>query len=243
MFQVFYFPPLLLVFVPSFTLGILHTAIPCEDKAIFFFWSFGISKTPTKSIFILILYGFGLITSNLLIATGTVVISFIPQFLFPGILIDEFSINFFGAVTSMFAGFTLLFFIIRKGYMPHSKIKEEINRFNWGKKKTPYLFGTLAGFAPCIFELIIYTECLRWSLQGGFGFLNGIFTVLYFSLGTFIGLFPLALAKHGTSQIIKTKENKRKGVLISMILIIVIFNATVMILSFLQIPIFPKIPF
>lgn len=243
MFQAFYFPPLLLVFAPAFTLGILHTAIPCEDKAIFFFWSFGISKTPTKSIFILILYGFGLITSNLLIATGTVVISFIPQFLFPGILIDEFSINFFGAVTSMFAGFTLLFFIIRKGYMPHSKVKEEIDRFNWGKKKTPYLFGTLAGFAPCIFELIIYTECLRWSLQGGFGFLNGIFTVLYFSLGTFIGLFPLALAKHGTSQIIKTKENKRKGVLISMILIIVIFNATVMILSFLQIPIFPKIPF
>ncbi|MHA2280815.1 MAG: urease accessory protein UreH domain-containing protein [Promethearchaeota archaeon] len=243
MFQEFYLPPLLLVFAPAFTLGILHTAIPCEDKAIFFFWSFGISKTPKKSIFILMLYGLGLITSNLLIATATIVISFIPQFLFPAFIPDEFSINFFGAVTSMFAGFILLFFIKRKGYMPHSKHKDEIDKFNWEKKKTPYLFGILAGFAPCIFELLIYTWCLQWSLRGGLGFIDGIFTVFYFSIGTFIGLFPLALAKHGTSQIIKTRENQQRGVLISMILIIVIFNATVMILSFLRIPVFPTVPF
>jgi len=243
MFQEFSFLPLLVVFVPSFTLGILHTLIPCEDKAIFFFWSFGISKKPKRSVFTLILYGFGLITSNLLIATGTIIISLIPQFLFPGIVIDSFSINFFGSVTSMFAGFILLFFIIRKGYMPHSKHRDEIDRFNWEKKKTPYLFGILAGFAPCILELIIYFKCLEFSLQGGFGFIDGIFTVFYFSLGTFIGLFPLALAKHGTSQIIKTKEKQRSGVLITMILIIVIFNGTVMILSFLRIPIFPDTPF
>ena len=244
MFQEFYLPPLLLVFAPAFTLGILHTLIPCEDKAIFFFWSFGISKTAKKSIFILMLYGLGLISANLLIAIGTIVISFIPQFFFPGIIPEEpFSINFFGAVTSMFAGFILLFFIIRKGYMPHSKHKDEIAKFNWEKKKTPYLFGILAGFPPCIFELLIYTWCLQWSLRGGFGFIDGIFTVFYFSIGTFIGLFPLALAKHGTSQMIKTKESKRRGVLISMILIIVIFNATVMILSFLEIPVFPKVPF
>ncbi len=243
MFQEFSLAPLLFVFVPAFTLGILHTLIPCEDKAIFFFWSFGISKTPKKSIFILMLYGLGLMSANLIIATGTIVISFIPQFLFPGIPADQFSISFFGAVTSMFAGFVLLFFIIWKGYMPHSKHKDEIDKFNWEKKKTPYLFGILAGFPPCIFELLIYSWCLQWSLQGGLGFIDGIFTVLYFSLGTFIGLFPLALVKHGTSQIRKTKQKERRGVLISMILIIVIFNATVMILSFLQIPIFPKAPF
>ena len=211
MFQEFSLAPLLFVFVPAFTLGILHTLIPCEDKAIFFFWSFGISKTPKKSVFTLILYGLGLMSSNLLIAIGVVIISLIPQFFFPFIVPDTFTINFFGAVTSMFAGLFLLFFIIRKGYMPHSKHRDEIDKFNWEKKKTPYLFGVLAGFAPCILELIIYTECLRWSLQGGFGFLDGIFTVFYFSVGTFIGLFPLALAKHGTSQILKTKENQRSG--------------------------------
>lgn len=242
MFQ-FYPPPLLLIFTPAFLLGILHTLIPCEDKAIFFFWSFGISKTPKKSLFILVLYGLGLMSSNLIIALGTILISFIPQFLIPGIIPEVYTINFFGAVTSMFAGFILLFFITRKGYMPHSKSKDEISHFNWEKKKTPYLFGILAGFAPCIFEFLIYTQCLQYSLGGGFGFVDGIFTVFYFSLGTFVGLFPLALAKHGTSQIIKTNQSKRNWILIVMILIIIIFNAVVMILSFLRIRVFPEVKF
>ncbi|MFW9880118.1 MAG: sulfite exporter TauE/SafE family protein [Candidatus Thorarchaeota archaeon] len=242
MFQ-FYPPPLLLIFAPAFLLGILHTLIPCEDKAIFFFWSFGISKTPKKSLFILMLYGLGLISSNLIIAIATVIISFIPQILIPHIIPESYTINFFGALTSMFAGIILLFFITRRGYIPHSKRKDEIFQFNWEKKKTPYLFGILAGFAPCIFEFIIYTQCLTYSLNPPFGFIDGIFTVFYFSLGTFIGLFPLALAKHGTSQIMKTKDSKKRWILIIMILIIIGFNFVVLILSFLRIQIFPKIPF
>ncbi|MFX1304509.1 MAG: sulfite exporter TauE/SafE family protein [Promethearchaeota archaeon] len=237
----FYPPPLLLIFAPAFTLGILHTLIPCEDKAIFFFWSFGISKTPKKSMFILMLYGLGLISSNMIIAIGTVLISFIPQILIPGIIPESYTINFFGALSSMFAGFILLFFITRKGYFPHSKHKDEIFQFNWEKKKTPYLFGILAGFAPCIFEFIIYSQCLAFSLRGGLGFIDGIFTVFYFSLGTFIGLFPLALAKQGTSQIIKSKEKQKNWILIFMILIIIIFNSVVMILSFLRIQVFPEV--
>ena len=240
----FYPPPLLLIFVPAFTLGILHTLIPCEDKAIFFFWSFGISKTPKKSVFILMLYGLGLMSSNMVLATGTVLISFIPQILIPGIhSLEPYVINFFGALTSMFAGFILLFFYTRKGYVPHSKRKDEIFQFNWEKKKTPYLFGFVAGFAPCIFEFLIYSQCLTYSLSGGLGFINGIFTVFYFSLGTFIGLFPLALAKHGTAQIIKANESKRKWVLITMIIIIILFNAVIMILSYLGIHVFPEVSF
>ncbi|MFX0105628.1 MAG: sulfite exporter TauE/SafE family protein [Candidatus Hodarchaeota archaeon] len=240
MFQ-FYPPPLLLIFAPAFTLGILHTLIPCEDKAIFFFWSFGISKTPKKSVFILMLYGLGLMSSNLMIAIGTILISFIPQFLIPWIIPEVYTINFFGAVVSMFAGFILLFFITRKGYMPHSKRKDEIFQFNWEKKKTPYFFGILAGFAPCIFEFLIYSQCLQLSLGHDLGFIDGIFTVFYFSLGTFIGLFPLALAKHGTSQIIKSNQSKRNWILILMILIIIVFNAVVMVLSFLRIRVFPEV--
>ncbi|MFX0035412.1 MAG: sulfite exporter TauE/SafE family protein [Candidatus Hermodarchaeota archaeon] len=239
----FYPPPLLLIFFPAFFLGILHTLIPCEDKAIFFFWSFGISKSPKKSVFILMLYGLGLMTSNMLIASGTILVSLIPQFLIPGILPEYHTINFFGAITSMFAGFILLFFITRKGYMPHSKRKDELFQFNWEKKKTPYLFGILAGFAPCIFELFIYSQCLQYSLASVLGFIDGIFTVFYFSVGTFIGLFPLALAKHGTSQIIKSDKSKRKWILISMIIIIIIFNTIVMILSFLRIRVFPEVSF
>lgn len=241
MFQEFYLPPLLVVFAPAFTLGFLHTAIPCEDKAIFFFWSFGISKTPLRSVLILVLYGLGLMSSNLIIAFITIIISLLPQIFIPGIIPDDFMINFFGAVVSMFAGIILLFFITIKKYMPHSKYKDELSDLNWEKNKTPYLFGILAGFAPCIFELLIYSQCLQYSLSGIF--IDGIFIVFYFSLGTFVGLFPLALAKHGTSQILKTREPKSNRVLIIMILIIIIFNTIVMILSFLRIRVFPEVSF
>ena len=226
-----------IIFLPAFLLGILHTIIPCEDKAIFFFWSFGISKTPRRSLNILVLYGFGLISSNLIIAAGTVLISFVPRLLAPGLVFNPYAINFFGAVVSMFAGIFLLFFVMTKNYMPHSKHSRNIGTLDWERNQTPYLFGILAGFAPCIFELIIYTQCLQYSL--GYGFIEGVLVVFYFSLGTFVGLFPLALAKYGTSHIVKTRENNKNTVFVLMILIIVIFNTVVMILSFLEISVFP----
>ena len=72
-----------IIFMPAFLLGILHTAIPCEDKAIFFFWSFGITKSIKRSLFILALYGLGLISANLIIASATVIITQVPRFVFP----------------------------------------------------------------------------------------------------------------------------------------------------------------
>ena len=227
----------LIIFIPAFTLGFLHTAIPCEDKAIFFFWSFGIAKNPKRSIIILALYGVGLMSSNMLIAGGTILASFLPRLVIPGFEPDPFLINFFGAFTSMFAGIFLLFFITRRDYMPHSKYAKNIVRLNWESKKTPYLFGVLVGFAPCIFELIIYSQCLQYSL--GYGFIEGFLVVFYFSFGTFVGLFPLALAKQGTSQIVKQKDQSRNRIFFIMIFIIIAFNTLVMILSFLQISVFP----
>lgn len=227
----------LIIFLPAFLLGILHTAIPCEDKAIFFFWSFGIAKDPKKSVYILALYGIGLISANLIIATATIVVSLVPRIVIPGFIPNRFIINFFGAFTSMFAGIFLLFFITRRDYMPHSKYSKSITTLDWERKKTPYLFGVLVGFAPCIFELIIYSQCLQYSL--GYGFIEGFLIVLYFSLGTFVGLFPLALAKQGTSHIVKPNNNRRNTIFVIMIFIIIGFNTIVMVLSFLQISVFP----
>jgi len=227
----------LIIFLPAFLLGILHTTIPCEDKAIFFFWSFGIAKNPKKSVYILVLYGIGLISANLIIATGTIVVSLVPRIVIPGFIPNRFIINFFGAFTSMFAGIFLLFFITRRDYMPHSKYSKNITTLDWERNKTPFLFGVLVGFAPCIFELIIYSQCLQFSL--GYGFLEGFLVVLYFSLGTFVGLFPLALAKQGTSHIVKPKDNRRNTIFVIMIFIIIGFNTIVMVLSFLQISVFP----
>ena len=226
-----------IIFLPAFLLGILHTVIPCEDKAIFFFWSFGISKTPRRSLNILVLYGLGLISANLIIAMGTVLISLVLRLIAPGLIFNPFAINFFGAAVSMSAAIFLLYFVSTRNYMPHSKQSKDIGTLDWEKNETPYLFGILAGFAPCIFELIIYSQCLQYSI--GYGFIEGVLVVFYFSLGTFIGLFPLALAKYGTSQIVRSKKNRKNTVFVLMILIIIAFNMAVMILSFLQISVFP----
>jgi sulfite exporter TauE/SafE len=121
--------------------------------------------------------------------------------------------------------------------MPHSRYSQEIPTLDWDRKKTPYFFGILAGFAPCIFDLIIYTQSVQLSL--GYGFIEGLLVVFYYSLGTFVGLFPFALAKYGTAQIVKPNVKRRKVIFYLMIIIIVGFNSVVMILSFLRISVFP----
>lgn len=224
-------------FMPAFFLGVLHTLIPCEDKAIFFFWSFGIAKTPKKSIYILMLYGLGLITSNMIIASVTVFITQVPRFIIPGFTPDPVVINFFGAFTSMFVGIFFFVFVTRRDYLPHSKYFKDIPSLDWELKKTPYVFGIIAGFAPCIFELIIYSQAFQLSL--GYGFIEGLLVVFYFSLGTFVGLFPLALAKQGTALIVKPTKNRKNTIYYIMLLIIIIFNVTVMVLSILGVSVFP----
>ncbi|MHA1534389.1 MAG: hypothetical protein ACTSP8_06625, partial [Promethearchaeota archaeon] len=69
--------------------------------------------------------------------------------------------------------------------------------------------------------------------------IEGLLVVFYFSLGTFVGLFPLALANYGTSQMVKPNIKRRKTIFYLMISIIIVFNIVVMILSFLRISVFP----
>ncbi|TFF94434.1 MAG: hypothetical protein EU543_01275 [Promethearchaeota archaeon] len=231
------FEPYLFILLMAFILGFLHTILPCEDKAIFLFWSLGISKTPKKSFFILALYGFGLISANLIIAGGLIFITIVP-FFFGLPIPNSNTINFFGALSSIIAAIILLLVILKGRYMPHNVSENELpSQMNWEKPKTPYVFGILAGFAPCIFELIIYTQCIQFTISEGFPL--ALMIVFMFSLGTFIGLFPLALAKLGTSQIFKSRTKKKNRILYAMTIIIIVFNVIVMILSFLEITIFP----
>ena len=216
--------------------------MPCEDKSIFMFWNFGIAKEPKNSVFILVLYGIGLITANLTIAIITILISLIPLILLPGVASDPYAITFFGAFSSTFAAIFVLFFVTRSDYLPHSKRKEEILELDWNKRRTPYIFGLLAGFPPCIFELYIYSQCLVYTLS--YGWLEGFFTVFYFSLGTFIGLFPLALAKQTAETIIpkeKEEKNRKKAIYVVMLMIIISVNIIIMILSFLRIDVFARL--
>ncbi|TFG22417.1 MAG: hypothetical protein EU529_10500 [Promethearchaeota archaeon] len=236
-----------IIFLPAFLLGLLHTVMPCEDKALFCFYSFGVTKDPKSSFFILTLYGLGLMTANLTIAIISILVILIPLILLPSVVLDPHAITFFGAFSSTFVAITFLFFITRKEYFPHSKYKDSIMNLDWNKRRTPYIFGLLAGFPPCLFELYIYSQCLIFSLS--YGWLEGFFTVFYFSLGTLIGLFPLALAKR-TAETIKpfpketktkmegSEKTKKNTIYVIMLLIIIGVNIIIMVLSFLEINLF-----
>lgn len=236
MYQYLIFQEYFIIFFPALLLGLLHTLMPCEDKAIFCFWSFGVTKKTRRSILTLILYGFGLMTANLSIAVITILISLVPLIIFPAFVADPYAINFFGAFSSTFVAIFFLFFITRRDYLPHSTHVTQIKNLDWDKNRTPYLLGVISGFPPCIFELFIYSQCLIFSLS--YGFLEAFFTVFYFSLGTFIGLFPLALAKQSFETQFKDRKRTNR-IYIIMIMIIIIFNIIIMVLSFLRIHIFP----
>lgn len=240
MYQFIY--DLIVLFAPAFLYGFLHTFIPCEDKAIFFFWSFGISKKPKRSVLILVLYGLGLMGANLIITIITVGISLTPRLVIPGYTIDPYLLSFLGALTSAIAAVLLFIFITQSNYPQkiHSRYKDEIVRLNWEKMRTPFVFGIIVGFAPCIFEFFIYYKCLTLALT--YDFFWVIMYMFYFSLGTFTGLFPLALAKHGTSQIKSVGEEKRSVVYLIMILVIIIFNIIIMFVSLFKVNIFPVLP-
>ncbi|MBY9007757.1 MAG: sulfite exporter TauE/SafE family protein [Candidatus Lokiarchaeota archaeon] len=232
--QIIWDPLFLTVLFSALALGILHTILPCEDKAIFLFWSLGISKSPKKSVLILVLYGLGLISANLIIAMFSIMITNIPLALL-NFTPDPHAFNLFGAISSLIAATFLLLLIYRGTYIPHAhQTNGQLpHKFNWSSLKTPFIFGNLAGFAPCIFEFFIYSKAIELSISRHF--LGGIAYVLFFSIGTFIGLFPLALAKLGTSQIIKRKKDSKYRITYAMTSLIILFNVIIIILSLMNI--------
>ena len=56
-----------LVFIPGFTIGILHTLIPCEDKTIFSFYALGVSRDTREALRIFTVYSLGLMLTNVII--------------------------------------------------------------------------------------------------------------------------------------------------------------------------------
>ncbi|MHA1340270.1 MAG: sulfite exporter TauE/SafE family protein [Promethearchaeota archaeon] len=179
-----------LVFWPGFVLGILHTLMPCEDKAIFFFYTFGTSRDIKQAFKILTSYGLGLLLSNL--AIGTIVS-------FGGIIfgsLDQHFNNGLGAIAMIVSAIIMLIQIRKRQFNPHSQqsfeITEEFQK-NKGifKTKTALFLGILAGVPPCVFEFAVYSQALAFSASSGV--INGIATVFFFGIGTWIGLFPLAV--------------------------------------------------
>ena len=131
----------------------------------------------------------------------------------------------------------MLIYIITHQYAPHSKYINELKMdIDWNKKRTPYILGILAGLPPCIFEILIYTQCFTYTLS--YGFLSGLLTILSFSTGTFLGLFPLAIISEYTDKQGYGEAANHSKVSIIMIILIIVFNFIIMFLSIIQIDIF-----
>ncbi|MHA1821133.1 MAG: urease accessory protein UreH domain-containing protein [Promethearchaeota archaeon] len=180
-----------LIFWPGFFWGILHTLMPCEDKTIFFFYTFGVSRDSKEAFKILNMYALGLLSMNMIIGTMASI--------FGGIIFAKFSPlfnNALGALSIIISGIYMFIQVIRKRFSPHSHQKDEIietfnQRAGRFKKRTSFLLGILAGIPPCIFEISIYSSAVAYSASAGI--INGIGLVLFYGLGTWLGFIPLML--------------------------------------------------
>lgn len=192
-----------LVFWTGIILGMLHTIMPCEDKAIFCFYAFGVSRDWKQAFRIVNLYGSGLFLMNLLIGTiisyfgaaaGTLIRNFI----------DIFTWNLIAAVSLIIAGIIMLIQLVRKIYFPHTEQIQELGESLptlRSRKRTAFLLGLLAGIPPCIFEIWIYLQAINLSVVYGWG--NGTLSVFFFGIGTWIGLYPLAILGSASGRLSK----------------------------------------
>jgi len=179
----------------GFFLGLLHTLMPCEDKFIFCFYAFGVSRDWKQAFRIVNFYGFGLFLTNLIIGT---ILSYISSILGQTLLenIDRYRylINALSGLFLIISGVIMLYQILKKKYRPHSdQLQELIENLPTlrSRKRTGFLLGVLAGIPPCIFEIGIYTYASLTSISNGWG--NGVWIVFFFGIGTWLGLIPLAI--------------------------------------------------
>lgn len=192
-----------LVFWTGIILGILHTIMPCEDKAIFCFYAFGVSRDWKQAIGILNLYGLGLFLTNLLIGSvisyfGAAAGVFIRQ------TVNQFVWNLIGGLSLILSGILMIIQLHTNRYRPHNgqwhELGENLVTLK-SRKRTAFLLGIFAGIPPCIFEFAIYVQAINLSVNYGWG--NGSLSVFFFGIGTWLGLFPLALLGTASGKISK----------------------------------------
>jgi len=179
----------------GFFLGILHTLMPCEDKFIFCFYAFGVSRDWKQAFRIVNFYGFGLFLTNLIIgAILSYVSSIVGQTLLENFDRYRYFINALSGIFLIISGLVMIFQILKKKYKPHSdQLQELIENLPTlrSRKRTGFLLGVLAGIPPCIFEIGVYTYASLTSATNGWG--NGVWIVFFFGIGTWLGLIPLAI--------------------------------------------------
>ena len=244
---------LLLIFIPGFSVGILHTLLPCEDKTIFTFYTLGVSRDTKETFRILAVYSLGLMLINLIIGA---IMAFIGTILGDELIpVSEHVFNSLGASSIIISGIYLFVQVLRRKHNPHSKQEGEITetfqlREGRFRKRTSFFLGILAGLPPCVFETYIYLQAISFSASSGF--INGVAVVFFFNIGSLLGLIPLSMFGIIGSYARKRLELKKEDDKISRFqtisiielvssIILVIIGMVLLILALLGINVF-KLP-
>jgi len=174
-------------------LGFLHSIMPCEDKAIFCFYAFGVARDWKQALRIVNFYGLGLMIMNLAIGT---ILTYFAAMVGPFLqeTIGVFVINGLASLSLIISGIIMLYQIKKNKYLPHASQLQDLTEglgHLQSRKRTAFILGLLAGIPPCIFEIAVYLHGITLSTTYGWG--NGVWVFFFFGIGTWIGLIPLAI--------------------------------------------------
>ncbi|MBN2154435.1 MAG: sulfite exporter TauE/SafE family protein [Candidatus Lokiarchaeota archaeon] len=176
----------LFVYWPGFMLGFLHSCVPCQDKTLFIFYTFGVSRQTKDAFRILGSYSSGLLISNIALGSLVTIVGSLLLKHLPPLVSSQI-----GALAMVAMGLYLLIQLYRRKFRPHScynsKFVKKIQGNNKNRIHTGFLVGIIAGFTPCLYEIAIFLYA------AGIGIGNGMILVSLYALGILIGIFPYAI--------------------------------------------------
>ena len=169
-------------------LGVMHTLEPCADKAVVTVYATGFSKGKAKRALLLVLvFGVGMATAYMLIGGVCALVgdTLITQVFEPVQILASL-------ITIMFGVYLLAVHKEKKecpGEHHHTVLRGALSI---SSLVSVLSFGFVCGTEPCPVELTAY----MWAASSG-NVLTGIIRMLAFSIGSIMGMLPLALIAGG----------------------------------------------
>jgi len=208
--------PLLIGFL---ILGIMHTLEPCADKAIVTVYATGFSTGKAKrAITLVLIFGVGMAVSYMMLG---VVSAFIGEALIKQVFNP---VQILASIVTIMFGVYLL-----SVHKEEEKCPGEHHHRSFGgvipagSPVSAFALGALCGAEPCPLELAAYV----WAASAA-DVLTGLTRMLVFSIGSFIGLLPLALVAGGLSGMFKKAVGERATSKIAGLTLVVIGAAMLM---------------
>jgi sulfite exporter TauE/SafE len=219
-----------LIYSWSFTFGLLHTLLPCEDKAIFGFHAFGVSKNVFDALKFVGVFALGVMTVNNLIGFGFAVLGNIFSLIPFMIIIAEY----ISPVFCILLGAILYYRLVKY----HKGDDHQASPYTLKVRKNLlaiYLLGILTGLPPCPFEYAMYVSAFT---VGASGFYYGVLNMFLFTVGTVLGLFILALILRSFKEVSRFSHND----LVQKVALIVLigFGTVALVLAIFGFPIIIK---